>query len=58
MQTPDTQNDEISLRELIQKVNEWFAYFKSQWKIIFLTGILGGLLGLGYSYTKKNNLYC
>ena len=53
MQTPDTQNDEISLRELIQKVNEWFAYFKSQWKIIFLTGILGGLLGLGYSYTKK-----
>ncbi|MEN9369972.1 MAG: hypothetical protein RI952_837 [Bacteroidota bacterium] len=53
MQTPELQNDEISLKELIQKVAEWFAYFKSQWKIIFLAGILGGLLGLGYSYTKK-----
>ena len=53
MQTPETQNDEISLKELIQKAGEWFAYFKSQWKIIFLAGIIGGLLGLGYSYTKK-----
>ena len=54
MQTPETQNDEISLKELIQKAGEWFAYFKSQWKIIFLAGIIGGLLGLGYSFTKKN----
>ena len=53
MQTPETQNDEISLKELIQKAGEWFAYFKSQWKTIFLAGIIGGLLGLGYSYTKK-----
>ena len=53
MQTPERQNDEISLKELIQKAAEWFAYFKSQWKIIFFTGMLGGLLGLGYSYTKK-----
>jgi hypothetical protein len=53
MQTPETQNDEISLKELIQKAGDWVAYFKSQWKIIFLAGIIGGLLGLGYSYTKK-----
>ena len=53
MQTPDIQNEEISLKELIQKAGDWFAYFKSQWKIIFLAGIIGGLLGLGYSYTKK-----
>jgi uncharacterized protein involved in exopolysaccharide biosynthesis len=53
MQTSETQNDEISLKELIQKAGEWFAYFKSQWKIIFFAGILGGLLGLGYSFTKK-----
>jgi hypothetical protein len=53
MQAPDIQNDEISFKELIQKAGEWFAYFKSQWKIIFLAGIFGGLLGLGYSYTKK-----
>jgi uncharacterized protein involved in exopolysaccharide biosynthesis len=53
MQTPDIQNDEISLKELIQKAGEWFAYFKSKWKIIFLFGIIGGLLGMGYSFTKK-----
>lgn len=53
MQTPEIQKDEISLRELIQKAVEWFAYFKSKWKIVFLAGILGGVLGLGYSYTKK-----
>ena len=53
MQTPDIQNDEISLKELIQKAGEWFAYFKSKWKIILLAGVIGGLLGLGYSFTKK-----
>ena len=53
MQTPETQNDEISLKELIQKAGEWFAFFKSKWKIILLAGIIGGLLGLGYSFTKK-----
>ena len=54
MQTPETHNDEISLKELIQKAGEWFAFFKSKWKIILLAGIIGGLLGLGYSFTKKN----
>jgi uncharacterized protein involved in exopolysaccharide biosynthesis len=53
MQTPDIQNDEISLKELIQKAGDWFAFFKSKWKTIFLAGIIGGLLGLGYSFTKK-----
>lgn len=53
MQTPDIQNDEISLKELVQKAAEWFAYFKSKWKTILIAGILGGLLGLCYSYTKK-----
>lgn len=53
MQTPDIQNDEISLKELIQKAGEWFAYFKSKWKIIFVAGIMGGLLGLGYAIIQK-----
>ena len=53
MQTPEIQNDEISLKELIQKAGEWFTFFKSKWKIIFLAGILGSILGLGYSYIKK-----
>ncbi|MEC5166451.1 uncharacterized protein involved in exopolysaccharide biosynthesis [Flavobacterium sp. PL11] len=47
------QNDEISLKELINKIAEWFNYLLSQWKIILLVGIIGGLLGLGYSFIKK-----
>ena len=48
-----TQNDEISLKELIEKGKEWFNYLLSQWKIIVLAGIIGAALGLAYSFTKK-----
>lgn len=46
-------NDEISLKELITKVKQWYDYLLSQWKIIFLAGIIGGGLGLTYSVVKK-----
>ena len=48
-----TPNDEISLKELIEKGKEWFNYLLSQWKIILLAGIIGAALGLAYSFTKK-----
>jgi hypothetical protein len=35
-------NDEISLKELIEKGKEWYSYLLSQWKIIVLAGIIGG----------------
>ncbi|GGA63369.1 hypothetical protein GCM10008015_00290 [Flavobacterium palustre] len=47
------QNDEISLKELLQKAREWFDYLLSQWKIIVLAGIVGAALGLAYSFVKK-----
>jgi hypothetical protein len=46
-------NDEISLKELILKMKEWFAYLKSKWKIIFLAGIIGGLIGLTIAWFEK-----
>lgn len=46
-------NDEISLKELINKSREWFSYLVSQWKVILLAGIVGASLGLYYSYSKK-----
>ncbi|WP_281637362.1 Wzz/FepE/Etk N-terminal domain-containing protein [Flavobacterium marginilacus] len=46
-------NDEISLKELIEKGKEWYAYLLSQWKIIVLAGVIGAVLGLAYSFTKK-----
>ena len=48
-----TPNDEISLKELIDKGKEWFNYLLSQWKIIVLAGIIGAALGLTYSFMKK-----
>ena len=46
-------NDEISLKELIDKGKEWWHYLLSQWKIILLAGIIGAALGLAYSFSKK-----
>jgi hypothetical protein len=46
-------NDEITLKELLEKGKEWYVYLLSQWKIIVLAGILGAALGLTYSFIKK-----
>ncbi|MBA0884390.1 Wzz/FepE/Etk N-terminal domain-containing protein [Flavobacterium undicola] len=46
-------NDEISLKELIEKGREWWQYLLSQWKIIVLVGVIGSALGLAYSFIKK-----
>jgi hypothetical protein len=47
------ENDEITLKELLLKAKEWYTYLFSQWKTIVLAGIIGALLGLGYSFIKK-----
>ena len=49
----ETPNDEITLKELLLKAKEWYAFLLSQWKTIVLAGIIGALLGLGYSFYKK-----
>lgn len=46
-------NGEISLKEVIEKAKEWFSYILSQWKIIVLVGLIGGIIGLTYSFVKK-----
>ena len=46
-------NDEISLKELILKINEWFTFLKSKWKTIFLAGAIGGLIGLTFALFEK-----
>jgi hypothetical protein len=48
-----SHEDEIAIKEIIIKVKEWFIYLLSQWKIIFLAGTVGVLLGLAYSFTRK-----
>lgn len=49
----ETPNDEITLKEILLKAKEWYNYLLSQWKTIVLAGIVGALLGLGYSFYKK-----
>jgi len=45
--------EEISLKELIEKGKEWFAFLLSKWKTIVLAGCIGAVLGLTYSFIKK-----
>ena len=49
----ETYKEEITLKELVLKVKEWFNYFVSKWKIIILMVVLGSLLGICYSLYKK-----
>ncbi len=47
------ENDEITLKELLEKAKEWYSYLLSQWKLIMLAGVIGAALGLAYSISKK-----
>jgi len=47
------KNNEISLKELIEKIKIWGLYLFSQWKVVFLVSFLGAVLGLTYSFIKK-----
>lgn len=44
------KTDEISLKELIQKMSEILGYLKTQWWKLTLLGLLGGMAG--FLYTK------
>jgi uncharacterized protein involved in exopolysaccharide biosynthesis len=48
-------NDEISLKELIQKIQEWIAYLKTQWKLIIGIAALGGIIGFWYASSQKTS---
>ena len=54
-QQPQIDNEEISLKELIQRIQEWVAYLKTQWKIIIGIAALGALFGLAVAIFKKPN---
>lgn len=47
-----TPSDEISLKELIQKLREWVAYLKTQWWKIAIAGIIGGAIGFVYAWMQ------
>lgn len=50
---PNSEIDEISVRDLIQKIREWYLYVKTKWLIIILVGVLGGAGGFVYAWYQK-----
>lgn len=48
-----TDNNEISLKELIFKLKEWCRYLISKWLLILFLGLVGGIIGFIYAYTKE-----
>ncbi|WP_337967389.1 lipopolysaccharide biosynthesis protein [uncultured Flavobacterium sp.] len=53
MENKTIENDEISLKEFLETIREWFTYLLSNWKIILIAGFAGALLGFIYSAVKK-----
>lgn len=52
----DIQNiaeDEISLKELILKIKDWYRFLISKWVVLVAAGIIGGAIGVGYAFTQK-----
>ncbi|MDP3394028.1 hypothetical protein [Sediminibacterium sp.] len=48
-------SDEISLKELLQKMNKWWSYLKTHWiKIVFI-GLIGGAIGFIYAWMQPAN---
>jgi uncharacterized protein involved in exopolysaccharide biosynthesis len=51
--TQENLKDEISLKQLILKIKEWFSYLLSKWKIILLFTTIGSIFGYFYSQNKE-----
>lgn len=48
-----TSSDEVSLKEVVFKIEKWYKYLVSKWPVILIFGIVGGSLGVAYAYSKK-----
>ena len=49
----NTDNDEISLKELVLSLKSWIIFIFSKWKVLIAAGIIGGLIGMSFSYFDK-----
>ena len=46
-------NDEISLKEFLQKIKEWYLFLLTKWKLIIAVAFIGGIIGFTYAYFQK-----
>jgi hypothetical protein len=47
------KTNEVSFKELIHSIRDWFKYLLSKWMVIILFIIIGGVLGLVFSMRSK-----
>ncbi len=52
-QSSPLEQKEISVKELIEKLNEWLLYLLNKWKVIILSGIICGIIGVIYASFQK-----
>ncbi|WP_448699664.1 lipopolysaccharide biosynthesis protein [Mucilaginibacter sp. AW1-3] len=48
-----TEDNEISLRDIILKLRRGYKFLLLKWKVILIAGLLGGAVGIGYALLKK-----
>ena len=53
IENSNIDNDEISLKELIIKIMDFAVFLKSKWKLFFLAGVIGGLIGFTFAFFEK-----
>ena len=53
IQNMNTDNEEISLKEVIIKIKDGFIFLRFKWKMILLFGIIGGSIGLSIAIFEK-----
>lgn len=46
-------SDDVTLKDVILKLIQWWQYLLSRWKTIVLAAIIGGVLGIAYSAMTK-----
>jgi uncharacterized protein involved in exopolysaccharide biosynthesis len=49
----ENTQDEISLKELILKIKDWYRFLLTKWVVIMAAGIIGGAIGVGYAFFAK-----
>ena len=47
------ENDEISFKELIIKIQEWYQFLLTKWKLILVVSAIGGAIGFTYAFIQK-----
>jgi uncharacterized protein involved in exopolysaccharide biosynthesis len=50
---PNITEDQISLKELILKIKDWYRFLLTKWVVIMAAGIIGGAIGVGYAFFTK-----